>query len=48
MISTAIKNSLSLSLIELLIDITQSGVNDQMITLTTSGDNADIDISQTD
>ena len=30
------------------VDITQSGVNDQMITLTTSGDNADIDISQTD
>ena len=30
------------------VDITQSGVNDQMITLTTSGDNADIDITQTD
>lgn len=30
------------------VDITQSGVNDNMITLTTSGDNADIDISQTD
>ena len=30
------------------VDITQSGVNDRMITLTTSGDNADIDISQTD
>ena len=30
------------------VDITQSGVNDQMITLTTSGDNADIDIIQTD
>jgi len=30
------------------IDIIQSGVNDNMITLTTSGDNADIDISQTD
>jgi len=30
------------------VDITQSGVNDAMITLTTSGDNADIDISQTD
>ena len=28
--------------------IIQSGVNDNMITLTTSGDNADIDISQTD
>ena len=26
------------------VDITQSGVNDNMITLTTSGDNADIDI----
>ena len=30
------------------IDITQSGINDQMINLTTSGDNHDIDISQTD
>ena len=30
------------------VDITQSGTNDNMITLTTSGDNADIDISQTD
>ena len=30
------------------VDIIQSGVNDTMITLTTSGDNADIDISQTD
>ena len=30
------------------VDITQSGVNDNMITLTTSGDGADIDISQTD
>ena len=30
------------------VDIIQSGVNDNMITLTTSGDNADIDISQTD
>ena len=30
------------------VDIVQSGINDQMITLTTSGDNADIDISQTD
>ena len=30
------------------VDITQSGINDQMITLTTSGDNHDIDISQTD
>jgi len=30
------------------VDITQSGVNDAMITLTTVGDNADIDISQTD
>lgn len=30
------------------VDIVQSGVNDNMITLTTSGDNADIDISQTD
>ena len=28
--------------------IVQSGTNDNMITLTTSGDNADIDISQTD
>ena len=30
------------------VDIVQSGVNDNMINLTTSGDNADIDISQTD
>ncbi len=30
------------------VDIVQSGVNDQMITLTTSGDNHDIDIQQTD
>ena len=30
------------------VDIIQSGVNDNMITLTTSGDNHDIDISQTD
>tara|TARA_B110000211_G_C14008281_1_gene521872 strand:- start:391 stop:1077 length:687 start_codon:yes stop_codon:yes gene_type:complete len=30
------------------VDIVQSGVYDNMITLTTSGDNADIDISQTD
>ena len=30
------------------VDITQSGVNDNMITLTTSGDGADIDISKTD
>ena len=30
------------------VDITQSGVYDTMITLTTSGDNYDIDISQTD
>ena len=30
------------------VDIIQSGVNDNMITLTTSGDSADIDISQTD
>ena len=30
------------------VDIIQSGVNDNMITLSTSGDNADIDISQTD
>ena len=30
------------------VDIVQSGVNDNMITLTTSGDNHDIDISQTD
>ena len=30
------------------VDITQSGVNDNYISLTTSGDNADIDISQTD
>ena len=30
------------------VDIVQSGINDQMITLTTSGDNHDIDISQTD
>ena len=27
---------------------TQSGIYDNMITLTTSGDNADIDITQTD
>ena len=30
------------------VDITQSGIYDNMITLTTSGDNADIDITQTD
>ena len=30
------------------VDIIQSGVNDNMITLTTSGDNHDIDIQQTD
>ena len=30
------------------VDITQSGVYDNMITLTTSGDNHDIDITQTD
>ena len=30
------------------VDIVQSGVNDNMINLTTSGDNHDIDISQTD
>ena len=30
------------------VDIVQSGVYDNMITLTTSGDNHDIDISQTD
>lgn len=30
------------------VDIIQSGVNDNMINLTTSGDNADIDINQTD
>ena len=30
------------------VDIVQSGINDNMITLTTSGDGADIDISQTD
>ena len=30
------------------VDIVQSGVYDNMINLTTSGDNADIDISQTD
>ena len=30
------------------VDITQSGVYDNMITLVTSGDNHDIDISQTD
>ena len=30
------------------VDIVQSGTNDNMITLTTSGDDADIDISQTD
>ena len=30
------------------VDIKQSGINDQMINLTTSGDNHDIDISQTD
>ena len=30
------------------VDITQSGIYDNMITLTTSGDNHDIDITQTD
>ena len=30
------------------VDIVQSGTNDNMITLTTSGNNADINISQTD
>ena len=30
------------------VDITQSGIYDNLIKLTTSGDNADIDISQTD
>ena len=30
------------------VDITQSGVNDNMITLTTSGDNANVDIIQRD
>ena len=30
------------------VDITQSGVYDNIINLTTSGDNHDIDISQTD
>ena len=30
------------------VDITQSGIYDNMITLTTTGDNADIDITQTD
>ena len=30
------------------VDIIQSGTNDNMITLTTSGDNADVTISQTD
>ena len=30
------------------VDITQSGIYDNMVTLTTSGDNHDIDISQTD
>ena len=30
------------------VDVVQSGVGDNMITLTTSGDNHDIDISQTD
>ena len=30
------------------VDVVQSGTNDAMITLTTSGDNHDIDISQTD
>jgi hypothetical protein len=30
------------------VDIVQSGVHDNYISLTTSGDNADIDISQTD
>ena len=30
------------------VDITQSGIYDNIINLTTSGDNADIDISQTD
>ena len=30
------------------VDVVQSGVNDNMVTLTTSGDNHDIDISQTD
>ena len=30
------------------VDVVMSGVNDNMVTLTTSGDNHDIDISQTD
>jgi hypothetical protein len=30
------------------VDVTMSGINDNMVTLTTSGDNHDIDISQTD
>ena len=30
------------------VDVVQSGVNDNMVTLTTSGDNHDIDIQQTD
>ncbi len=30
------------------VDVVQSGTNDAMVTLTTSGDNHDIDISQTD
>ena len=30
------------------VDITQSGINDNMINLTTSGDNANIDIIQRD
>lgn len=30
------------------VDVVQSGTNDNMVTLTTSGDNHDIDISQTD
>ena len=30
------------------VDITQSGINAQYINLTTSGDNHDIDIQQTD
>ena len=30
------------------VDVTQSGIYDNMVTLTTSGDNHDIDISQTD
>ena len=30
------------------VDITQSGINDNIVDLTISGDNFDVDISQTD